>query len=142
MTFDNTIKLIKSVFNTDKNNYYHNIYVEKDSYELPKKISFCINKMRHYDRIDISEGIDVNMPSKSKECDIFHYSYFLNKGFKFHRNVYNKCHDLLMTSMDLSDIPILIIKSADYCCIISRSNKREIINLMQTIDLTEKRGTL
>ena len=45
-----------------------------------------------------------------------------------------------MTSMELSDIPILIIKSADYCCIISRSGKRETI--MQAIDLTEKRETL
>ena len=57
--------------------------------------------MRHYDRIDISEVIDVNRTSDSKEGDIFYYWYFLNKGFSFHRNVYNKCHDLLMTSMDL-----------------------------------------
>ena len=32
--------------------------------------------MRNFDRIDISEGIDVNMPSGSKERDIFHYWYF------------------------------------------------------------------
>ena len=27
--------------------------------------------MLHYDRIDFSEGIDVNKTSESKECDIF-----------------------------------------------------------------------
>ena len=26
-----------------------------------------------YDRIDISEGIDVDKASESKECDIYHY---------------------------------------------------------------------
>ena len=36
-----------------------------------------------YDRFDVSEWIDVNQTSKSKECDICHYWYFLNKGFKF-----------------------------------------------------------
>ena len=47
-----------------------------------------------------------------------------------------------MMSMNLSDIAILNIRSADYCCIIKRMNKTEVINLMQNADLTEKRGTL
>ena len=29
--------------------------------------------MSEYDRIDISEGIDVNKTNLSKECDICHY---------------------------------------------------------------------
>ena len=29
--------------------------------------------MRYYDRIDVSEGIDVNMTKASKECNICHY---------------------------------------------------------------------
>ena len=31
--------------------------------------------MLEYDRIDISEGIDVNQTRASKECDICHYWY-------------------------------------------------------------------
>ena len=95
--------------------------------------------MLYYDRIDVSEGIDVNKASKSKECDICLYWY---KGFKFQANVCNGCHDLLMMSMNFSDIAILNIKGADYCYIISRINKSEAINLMQNIDLTEKNGIL
>ena len=34
--------------------------------------------MLYYDRIDASEGIDVNKTGASKECDICHYWYFLN----------------------------------------------------------------
>ena len=36
MTFYNVIILIKSVWNKDKNNYYYNTSLEKDSNELPK----------------------------------------------------------------------------------------------------------
>ena len=38
-------------------------------------------KMLYYDRIEVSERIDVNKISASKECDIFHYYYFLNYSF-------------------------------------------------------------
>ena len=52
--------------------------------------------------------------STSKECDICHYWYFLNYSFKFQSNVCNRCHDLLMMSMNLSNIAILNIKGSDY----------------------------
>ena len=44
--------------------------------------------------------------------------------------------------MNLSDIAVLNIKSADYCCIITGISKSDAINLMQHTDLTEKSGTL
>ena len=94
--------------------------------------------MIYYDRIYISEETDVNMTSKSKECDICQYWYFLSKGFKFQPNVCNRCHDLLMMSMDLSDIAILNIKSTGYGCIISGISKSKTVNLMQNIDLKKK----
>ena len=51
--------------------------------------------MLYFERIGISEEIDINETSVSKECDICHYRYFLNYSFKFKPNVYNRCHDLL-----------------------------------------------
>ena len=94
-----------------------------------------------YNRINFSEGIDVNKTSESKERDICNNWYFLNKGFKFQPNECTRCHDLLMTSMNLSDITILNIKGSDYRCIICRTRKIEAINLMQNTDLTEKSRT-
>ena len=82
--------------------------------------------MLHYDKIDFSEGMDVNKTSKSNKCDIRHYWYS------------TRCHDVLMMSMNLSDIAILDIYGVDYCCIISRISNSEAINLMQNVDLTEK----
>ena len=57
--------------------------------------------MLYYDRFDVSQGIDVNKTSESKECDICHYWYFLDKGFNFQPHVCNGCHDVLMMSMNL-----------------------------------------
>ena len=71
--------------------------------------------MIDYDRIDVSGGSDVNRSSASKECDVYHYWYFLNYSFKFQPNVCNRCHDLLMMSVNLSDIAILNIKGSDFC---------------------------
>ena len=88
------------------------------------------------------EGIDVNKTSSLKECDICHYWHFLNFNFKFQPNVCNRCHDLLMMSMNLRDIANLNIKGSDHRCIISLISKNEAINLMRKADLTEKIGTL
>ena len=63
--------------------------------------------MLYYDRIDVSDRIDVNKTSESKEGDICHYWYFVGKGSNFQPNACNGCHDLLMMSMNLSYIAIL-----------------------------------
>ena len=60
--------------------------------------------MLYFDRINLSEEIDVDKTSASKECDICHYYYFLNYSFKSQSNVCNICHDLLKMSMKLRDI--------------------------------------
>ena len=59
--------------------------------------------MLHYDRIAISERIDVDQVSSSKECNVCHYWYFLDEGFKFQPDVCNGCHDVLK-SINLDNI--------------------------------------
>ena len=73
------------------------------------------------------------------ECDVCHYWYFLSYSFKFQLNICNRCHELLMMSMNLSDTAILKIKDSDYVCIISLISKNEAINLMQNGDLAKNR---
>ena len=97
--------------------------------------------MLYFDRIDISERIDVHKTSASKQCNICLYWYFLNYSFKFQPNVWNGCHDLLMRPIYLIKI-ILNIKCSDYRCIISLLSKYETISLVQNAGLTEKRWAL
>ena len=40
-------------------------------------------KVLEYDRIDISEGIDIDKTNESKECNICQCWYFLNKNFNY-----------------------------------------------------------
>ena len=94
--------------------------------------------MLYFDRVQVSEGVDVNKTSTLKECDICHYWYFLNYSFKFQTNVCNRCLSLLIMFMNLSGIAILNIKGSDYRCIVSLISKTEAIKLMQNSDLTKK----
>ena len=55
-------------------------------------------------------------------------SIFLDKRFKFQLDVCNVCHDVLMMSINFSDIAD--IHSGDYRCIIGGIRKIEAINLM------------
>ena len=76
--------------------------------------------MLYYDRIDISEGIDLAKSNNSKECMICHY-WFFNHVFNF--------QDCYVLSVNISDIAIITIKNVDYCCIIQNICKCEAINL-------------
>ena len=51
--------------------------------------------MLEYDRVDISEGIDIDKANASKECDICHYWYFLDKNFEYEPNICNGYHVLM-----------------------------------------------
>ena len=63
--------------------------------------------MLKYDRIDISEGIDVNRTKK--ECTLCHYWYFLNKNFKYGPDLCNGCYDMVQRSADFKNISIVRI---------------------------------
>ena len=59
--------------------------------------------MLEYDRIDISEGIDINKTNTTKESDICHYWYFLDKNFNYEPDLCNSCHDLMQKAMKFND---------------------------------------
>ena len=68
----------------------------------------------------ISDRIDTNKTSASKECMLCHYWYFKGVGFKFELHFCNKCHDLLMTAYQLKHIGILNVKKVNFRCILWR----------------------
>ena len=57
-------------------------------------MNVCMNyKILEYDRIDISEEININKTNASEECDICHYWYFLDKNFKYEPYICNGCYN-------------------------------------------------
>ena len=94
--------------------------------------------MLQYEKIDVSEGIDTNKTSASKEYKLCHYWYFKDVGFTFEPHICNKCHDVLMTAYELKNIAILNVKGADFKCILSGINRDEAVNWLNNCVLENK----
>ena len=97
--------------------------------------------MLRYQKIDVSEGIDVNKTIASKECELCHYWFFKDIGFNFEEHVCNKCHDLLTMAHSLKDIAILSTKDATFRCILMGISKNEALKRLNN-SVTYERGVL
>ena len=96
--------------------------------------------MLEYDRIDISEGIDTDKTSASKECSICHYWYFLNKNFNYDPYLCNGCHDLMQKAMSFKNVAVVSIKGNDYRIHLCYISKNDAITLMTNSNLNDKNG--
>ena len=59
-----------------------------------------------YERIDISDGIDVNKSYKSKECTLCR---FLNKSFSYGPYLCDGCYNMTQKCNELKNIAIICI---------------------------------
>ena len=66
--------------------------------------------MLEHDRIDVSEGNDVNKTNKSKECILCHYWYFLDKNFSYEPYLCHGCYNIIQKSIDFRNIAIVHVK--------------------------------
>ena len=98
--------------------------------------------MLEYDRIDISEGINVNKTNLSKECDICHYWCFKDIGFKYEPYLYNVCHDLIQKAISFINVAIVYVKGSAYRIHFWYMSKNDAVNIMNGSNLVDKRGLL
>ena len=98
--------------------------------------------MLKYDRIDISEGIDVNKANLSKECDICHYWYFKDLGFKYEPYLCNDCHDLIQKAMSFNNVAIVYVKGNAYGINFSYMSNDDAINIVNGSILADNSGIL
>ena len=97
--------------------------------------------MLPHQKIDVSEGIDVNKTSGSKECELFHYWFLEDVRFKLEKHVCNGCHDLLTTAYSLRSIAILSAKGNTFRCILMGISKNEGLKRLNN-SVTYDRGVL
>ena len=83
--------------------------------------------MLQYEKIDVSEGIDVKKTGPSKECQLCHYWFFKDVGFKFEEHICDRCHDLLTMAFSLKNIAILSANGATFRCLLMGINKNEAL---------------
>ena len=98
--------------------------------------------MLKYDRIDISEGIDVNKTNKSKECMLCHYWYFLNKNFSYGPYLCNGHYNIVQKPVNLKNITIINVNKSVYRIYFLYISKREAKKLMVNSNLINKKGIL
>ena len=90
------------------------------------------------EKISISEGINTNKASASKECMFCHYWFSKHVGFKFELHVCKKCHDVLMTAYELKNIAISNVKGVDFRCILWGISRDEAVNRLNNSVLEDK----
>ena len=78
--------------------------------------------MLKYEKIDVSERIDVNKTSASWECELCSHWFFKDFGFKFEEHVYNRC--LTMTH-SLKNIAILSARGNTFRCLLRGISKND-----------------
>ena len=98
--------------------------------------------MIEYDRINISEGIDVNKTNASKECDICHYWYFKDIGFKYEPYLCNACHELIQKAISFNDVAVVYVKGSAYRIHFWYMSKDDAISIMNNSNLVDKKGVL
>ena len=102
---------------------------------------FMNYKVATVSKIDVSEGIDVNKISASKECELFHYRFFKDIGFKFEEHVCDKCHHLLTIAHSLKGTAIMSVKGATFRCILMGISKNESLKRLNN-SIAYDRGVL
>ena len=64
--------------------------------------------MLEYDKIDISEGIDIKICKEtSRECSLCKFYYFLDKHFKYGQYLCDGCYDMSMKVVSMKYLAII-----------------------------------
>ena len=95
--------------------------------------------MLEYDRIDISEGIDVNKTSNSRECSLCKFYYFLNKNFNYQTHL---CHDMSMKANSMQNLAIIYHRGNAYRVNFVFMSNNDAFNLIKNSNIIDKKGVL
>ena len=98
--------------------------------------------MLEYNRIDISEGINIKKTNVSKECKICHYWYFKDIGFKCKPHLCNGCHGLMQKTVSLNDVVVAHVKGSAYRIDFWYMSKDDAIKIMNNSSLIDKMRVL
>ena len=98
--------------------------------------------MLEYDRIDLSEGIDVNKTSNSRECSFCHYYYCLDINFNYQKYLCDGCHDMSMKANSKQNLAIFYSDSNAYRINFTFMNLNEATYLLNNSNKNSKNGTL
>ena len=99
--------------------------------------------MLEYDRIDISEGIDIKKCKEtSRECNLCKFYYFLDKNFNYGPYLCNCCYDMSLKAVTIKNLAIINHNGNHYRVILRLLAKKDAYNLIKNATIIDKKGTL
>ena len=99
--------------------------------------------MLEYDRIDISEGIDINKCEEtSREYSLCKFYYFFDKNFKYGPYLCDGCYDMSMKVNSMQNLTIMNHNGNHYRVNFVFMSKKDAYNLIKNAVIIDKKRTL
>ena len=99
--------------------------------------------MLEYDRIDISEGIDINKCEKTfHRCSLCKFYYFLDKNFSYGPFLCNGCYDMSLKAVSMQNLAIFNHNGNHYRVNFAFISKKDAYNLIKNATIIDEKGTL
>ena len=99
--------------------------------------------MLEYNRIDMSEGIDINKCEEtSRRCSLCKFYYFLDKKFSYGPFLYNGCYDMSLKAVSMKNLTIINHNGNNYRVNFAFISKKDAYNLIKNATIIAKKGTL
>ena len=99
--------------------------------------------MLEYDRIDISEGIDIKKcKGTSRECNLCKFCYFLERNFSYGPYLCNGCYDMSLKAISMKNLAIINHNGNHYRVNFAFMSKKDAFNLIKNVIIIDEKGRL
>ena len=99
--------------------------------------------MLEYNRIDISEGIDIKKCKEtSRECSLCKFYYFLDKNFNYGPYLCNGCYDMSLKAISIKKLAIINHNRNAYRVNFASMSKKDAFTLIKNVVIIDKKRTL
>ena len=99
--------------------------------------------MLKYDRIGISEGIDIKKCKEtSRECNLCKFNYILDKNFKYGPYLCDGCYDMSLKAVNIKNLAIINHNGNHYRVNFTSMSKKDAYNLIKNAVIMREKGTL
>ena len=99
--------------------------------------------MLEYDRIDISEGVDIKKCNEtSRQCSLCKFYFFLNKNFNYQTYLCDGCHDISTKATSIQNLAIIYHEGNAYRVNFVFMSINDAFNLIKYSNIIDKKGVL
>ena len=99
--------------------------------------------MLEYDRIDVSEGIDIKKrKGTSRECGLCKFYYFLDKNFNYGPYLCNGCYNMSLKAISMQNLAIIKNNGNHYHINFVFISEKDAYNIIKNAAIIDKKGIL